>query len=149
MTDEIPTGGMSKQILDDYLAQPNLLARIATTNPDTLQPHAVPVWFGWDGESIWISSYRSTRKIYDLLKNPKCSIVIDNAEGSQTGAVILEGDAELVTEPTDFVRAQTTWVYTRYLGPEGVLAPDPQSWIASPENLLIKLTPAKIMSWHW
>jgi hypothetical protein len=37
----------------------------------------------------------------------------------------------------------------RYLGAEGVLAPDPQSWIASPENLLVKLTPSKIMSWHW
>jgi hypothetical protein len=61
----------------------------------------------------------------------------------------MEGEAELVTEPVDFVRAQTTWVYTRYLGPEGVLAADPQSWIASPENLLIKLTPAKILSWHW
>ncbi len=149
MTDEIPTGGMSKQTLDEYLAQPNLLARITTTNPDTLQPHVVPVWYGWDGQSLWISSYRSTRKICDLLKNPKISIVVDNAEGKETGAVILEGEAELVTEPVDFVRAQTTWVYTRYLGEEGVLAADPQSWIASPENLLIKLTPSKIMSWHW
>jgi PPOX class probable F420-dependent enzyme len=147
MTDEISTGGMTKQALDEFLALPHL-ARMATTNPDTLQPHAVPVWYGWDGKSIWISSYRSTRKICDLQKNPRISIVIDSAEGNQTGAVILEGEAELVTGPADFLRTQITWVYTRYLGPEGVLAPDPQSWIASPENLLIKLTPAKIMSWR-
>ena len=148
MTDEIPTGGMTKQMLDEYLALPHL-ARIATANPDTLQPHAVPVWYGWDGKSIWISSYRSTRKICDLLKNRRCSIVIDSAEGKRAGAVILEGEAELVSQPVDFVSAQTAWVYTRYLGPEGVLAPDPQSWITSPENLLIKLTPTKIMSWSW
>ncbi len=147
MTDEIPTGGMTKQFLDEYLAQPHL-ARIATTNPKTLQPHVVPVWYGWDGKSIWISSFRSTRKICELRKNPKVSIVIDNAEGDKTGGVILEGEAELVTGPAEFLRAQTTWVYTRYLGPEGVLAPDPQSWMADPENLLIKLTPTKIMSWH-
>jgi hypothetical protein len=70
-------------------------------------------------------------------------------EGKETKAVILEGEAELVTAPFELLKAKTTWVYTRYLGPEGVLAKDPQSWIADPENLLIKLTPAKIMSWGW
>jgi hypothetical protein len=55
--------------------------------------------------------------------------------------VIFEGRAELVTEPIEFVREMTTWVYTRYLGPEGVLAADPQYWIHDPENLLVKLTP--------
>ena len=147
MTDETPTGGMTKQTLNVYLAETRL-ARIATTNPNTLQPHVVPVWYGWDGKSLWISSFRSTRKISELRKNPKCSIVIDSGDGTKNEGVVMEGEAELITEPVDFVRAQTTWVYTRYLGSEGVLAPDPQSWIADPENLLIKLTPAKIISWH-
>jgi nitroimidazol reductase NimA-like FMN-containing flavoprotein (pyridoxamine 5'-phosphate oxidase superfamily) len=79
MTDETPTGGMTRQTLDEYLAQPHL-ARIATTNPETLQPHVVPVWYGWDGKSLWISSYKSTRKIADLRKNPK-SLEINNSAG--------------------------------------------------------------------
>ena len=59
----------------------------------------------------------------------------------------MEGEAELVTAPQDLLDEKTTWVYTRYLGPEGVLADDPQSWIKDPENLLIKLTPTFIKTW--
>ncbi|MBE3039730.1 MAG: pyridoxamine 5'-phosphate oxidase family protein [Chloroflexi bacterium] len=149
MTDEISTGQLNKTAIDEFLARP-LLARLATADPVTGQPHVVPLWYGWDGTSIWISSFRSTRKIRELQKNPRCSIVIDLAEeGKETKAVILEGEVELVTAPFELLKKQTTWVYTRYLGPEGVLAKDPQSWIADPENLLIKLIPAKIMSWGW
>jgi PPOX class probable F420-dependent enzyme len=129
------------------LSEP-LLARIATASPDDLQPHVVPVWFLWDGESVWISSYSSTRKIRELQGNPKCSIVIDTS-GRPDGlsAVLFEGRAELVTEPREFVREMVTRVYARYLGPEGVLAAEPQEWIHSPENLLIKLTPEKTFAW--
>jgi hypothetical protein len=95
MTDEIPTGQLNKTAIDEFLARP-LLARLATANPATGQPHVVPLWYGWDGTSIWISSFRSTRKIRELQKNPRCSIVIDMAEeGKETKAVILEGEVEL------------------------------------------------------
>ena len=141
MNFEVETGKMSPEMVKNLLSQP-ILARIATASPKTLRPHVVPVWFGWDGESLWISSFRSTRKIKNLQANPFCSIAIDTAEsGWDFQTVIFEGSAELVTEPAEFVREMTTWVYTRYLGPEGVLAPDPQSWIHDPENLLVKLTP--------
>jgi hypothetical protein len=38
-------------------------------------------------------------------------------------------------------------IYIRYLGTEGIREDQPQSWLKDPENLLIKLTPEKIMSW--
>src|SRR3990172_5342242 len=47
------------------LAQP-VLAQLATVSIKTLQPHVVPVWFYWDYESVWVSSYRSTRKVKGL-----------------------------------------------------------------------------------
>jgi hypothetical protein len=107
----------------------------------TLRPHAVPVWFGWDGESLWISSFRSTRKIKNLRLNPYCSIAIDIAQsGWDFQAMILRPCA--AGDGTPRLRPQKDHlIYTRYLGPEGVLAPDPQSWISDPENLLIKLNP--------
>jgi nitroimidazol reductase NimA-like FMN-containing flavoprotein (pyridoxamine 5'-phosphate oxidase superfamily) len=133
--------------IEALLSEP-LLARIATVSAHDLQPHVVPVWFLWDGQSVWISSYSSTRKIRELQGNPKCSIVIDTS-GRPDGlsAVLFEGRAELVTEPREFVREMVTRVYIRYLGPEGVLAAEPQEWIHSPENLLIKLTPEKTFAW--
>ena len=133
--------------IDDFLAKP-LLARMATTDPVTLQPHVVPVWYGWDGTSLWIGTFRGTRKVKDLLKNPRISVVIDvesNPEGLT--AVVMEGEAEWVNEPRALMEEKTEWVYTRYLGPEGVKAQEPQSWIKDPAAMLIKLTPTWVKSW--
>jgi PPOX class probable F420-dependent enzyme len=143
MPDENPI----KPWMSEFLTRP-LLARLATADPASGQPHVVPVWFAWDGSSVWISSYRSTRKIRDLEKNKRVSIVVDTAaENTENMAVIFEGEVELVTEPRDWLEKQISWVYEKYLGAKGVLAKDPQEWIHSPENLLINLTPKKIYSW--
>ena len=138
MSEEPLIGGKSKVIVEQFLAK-SWLARIATVDAGTGRPHVVPVWYGWDGESVWISSYSSTRKIRELKSSPYCSIVVDAAESGEGGvtAVLFEGKAELVTAPRDFLREKITWVYARYLGSEGVLAPDPQKWLDSPENILI------------
>jgi PPOX class probable F420-dependent enzyme len=132
--------------IQEFLSRP-ILARLATASP-AAQPHVVPVWFLWEDGFIWVSSYRSTRKITDLKRNPKCAIVIDieQAEG-QMAAVTIEGYAELVNTPKSETRARIERVYAKYLGPEGVLAPDPQSWLDSEENLLIKITPKRVKAW--
>ncbi|HPS42172.1 MAG TPA: pyridoxamine 5'-phosphate oxidase family protein [Anaerolineaceae bacterium] len=125
------------------------IARLATADRNG-HPHVVPVWFGWDGESIWISSFAITRKVNELMQNPWVSIAVDvGHETGQTRAVILEGRAVLVSEPRELVRQQSTWIYTRYLGEAGVLEKEPQSWIADPENLLIKLTPERAFAWSY
>jgi nitroimidazol reductase NimA-like FMN-containing flavoprotein (pyridoxamine 5'-phosphate oxidase superfamily) len=142
------SGKMSPQMIDEYLALP-LIARLATADPDSCQPHAVPVWYAWQDGAIWISSFASTRKVRVLKANPLCSIAIDSAEsGWANQAVILEGAAELVTQPRELVYSISTLIYTRYLGEQGVLEADPQSWIHDNENLLIKLTPRKIRAWY-
>ncbi|MGC9395487.1 MAG: pyridoxamine 5'-phosphate oxidase family protein [Anaerolineae bacterium] len=136
-----------KAKIDAFLAAP-LLACFATVSPETLQPHVVPVWYDWDGEVMWISSYASTRKIGELRGNPKCAIVIDVAESVDgVSAVVFEGEAELIIGPRDFVRDMALRIYARYMGPEGVLAPDPQEWANSPENLIIKVTPSFVKVW--
>lgn len=137
-----------RNFVDELLVEP-LIARMATADSSG-QPHVVPVWYAWDGECIWISSYSNTRKIGDLNNNPKISVVVDvtGAKG-ETRAVVIEGTAALIKEPRDFLREKFYWIYTRYLGEEGVLAPDPQGWIEDPHNLLIKLAPEKVFTWQF
>jgi general stress protein 26 len=136
-----------KALIEAVLAEP-VLARLATTNPKTLEPHVVPVWFMWDGTNVWISSFESTRKIRELKHNPQGAVLIESKqEGSKLTAVLLEGTVELVTQPRDLVGEVANHIYTRYLGPEGVREAEPQSWLNDPENLLIKLTPKRIISW--
>ena len=130
----------------EFLRQ-RLIGRLATASPDG-QPHIVPVWFLWEDGAVWISSYRSTRKVIDIERNRKCALVVDieNAEDGLT-AVVLEGQAELVSVPAETVKQRIERIYTKYLGPEGVLEKDPQTWLNSPENVLIRFTPTRVKSW--
>jgi len=137
-----------EQLAQTLLAEP-VLARLATANPKTLQPHVVPVWFLWDGSSLWISAFVSTRKVKDLLKNPRCAVLIEpvQSQGSPLQAILLEGAAELISEPASLVAEMSERIYAKYMGPEGVLAPEPQSWKLDPENRLVRLTPERRMTW--
>lgn len=136
-----------KTLIEGVLAEP-VLARLATTNPKTMQPHVVPVWFMWDGEFVWISSFVRTRKIRELKINPRGAVLIESKqEGGKLTAVLLEGKVDLVTGPRPVVSEIASHIYIRYLGPDGVKDPEPQSWLNDPQNLLIKLTPEKIISW--
>lgn len=129
-----------------FLARP-LLGRLATASPDG-QPHVVPVWFLFEDGFIWVSAFQSTRKVIDLERNPKCAIVIDIEQGQEAlSAVAIEGQAELIRASFQEVRQRAQRIYAKYLGPEGVLARDPQEWLDSPENLLIKITPTRVKTW--
>ncbi len=142
-----PTKNDRKELIDAVLAE-TVLARLATTNPKTMQPHVVPVWFLWDGDCVWISSFVSTRKIRELQHNPQGAVLIESKkEGGKLTAVLLEGAVEIVREPRDLVREIANRIYMRYLGPDGVLEKEPQSWLSDPENLLVKLKPKRIISW--
>ncbi|RPI87757.1 MAG: hypothetical protein EHM41_03850 [Chloroflexi bacterium] len=148
MNDDVETGEMSRPMMEALLAEP-VLARLATADPGECKPHVVPVWFSWDGESIWISSYSKTRKILNLDVNPHCSVLVDTAEsGVDFRSILFEGEAELIREPLEFLVEVTTQIYSRYLGEEGVRKERPQSWIHDPQNLLVKLTPSRIVTWY-
>lgn len=88
------------------------------------------------------------KKIEDLRRNPRCALVVDlpKAEGGIT-AVLLEGKAELLAGSRPEVRARIERLYVKHLGAQGILAKEPQEWLNSSENLLIKLTPKKVISW--
>jgi hypothetical protein len=135
-----------KELIETLLDRP-VLARLATANPKTNQPHVVPVWFLWDGECIWISAFSSTRKARDLAKNTRCSVLIEPEKAGDLQAVLFEGPAELIEQPRDLVSDISLRIYTRYMGEDGVQAAEPQSWAVDPENRLVRLAPAHIYAW--
>ena len=135
-------------VAEELLSQP-VLARIATANLETGQPHVVPLWYLWDGASIWVSGFRSTRKFRELRTNPKCAVLVEPADpkACKLQAVLFEGIAEVISSPRKLVEEMSTRIYLRYLGEEGVKATDPQSWIHDKENLVVRLTPQRIYTW--
>jgi len=151
MTETIISGKLTKEQVNAFLEAPRM-ARLATAvpakdEPGQFQPHNVPVWFYWDGQSLFISAFQSTRKAKEARRNPHIAVIIDvqdPEDGMQ--AVLMEGRSEFITEP-DVVQEMSRVIYTRYMGEEGVKAEAPQSWIVDPENAIIKLTPRKIFTW--
>ena len=138
----------NKAFIDSFLEGAHI-ARLATADREG-RPHVVPVWYAWDGESIWISSYSSTRKINNLEDNRNVSVVIDVTGGEgETKAVVFEGKAQLVKEPRNLLRDKFIWIYKRYLGEDGILEESPQEWIEDPQNLLVCLKPEKTFTWNW
>ena len=135
-----------KDWIEVLLGEP-VLARLSTANANTLQPHVVPVWFLWDGVSLWISAFSSTRKVRDLMTNPRCAILIEPKESDKLQAVLFEGKADLIDQPRPLVCDISIRIYTRYMGREGAQAPEPQSWAVDPENRLIRLTPEHVYIW--
>lgn len=129
----------------EFLSQP-LLARLGTANAETAQPHVTPVWFAWDGEALYISAFISTRKAREASANRRISVLIDT--DSPTRAVLMEGEAEVLTEPGE-VQRLSEWIYARYVG-EAEVQKDPYAlWTRDPENRIIKLRPEKAFAWKW
>ncbi len=151
MTEEIKYGRLTKSQLDAFLAHP-ILARLSTAvltkeDPRFFQPHTTPVWFLWDGQSVHISAFTSTRKVKEVRRNPYIAVLIYVPEAIDgVSAVLMEGKSEWIDD-REFVKEMSREIYTHYMGPEGVLTPDPQSWIVDPENSIIKLTPQRIYTW--
>ncbi len=131
----------------ELLKQP-VLARLGTSNPVSNQPHVVPVWFLWDGKILWISAFTSTRKVKDLVRNPRCSVLVEPADPSQSKiqAVLFEGVTKLIDEQP-FVAEMSERIYEKYMGAEGVKNSEPQSWKVDPENRIVQLAPEKVFVW--
>ncbi len=132
--------------IETLLSGEPVLARLATVNPRTMQPHVTPVWFLWDGASLWISVFISTRKAKDVARNPKVAVLIEPKQPLDLQAVLLEGPCEFIEQPRELVAAMSLKIYTRYVGGEKITDTE-RSWTVDPENRLIKLIPQHMYSW--
>jgi hypothetical protein len=65
---------------------------IATTRPDG-RPHAVPVWFVWQGGSLYFITQHDMQKAKNLARQPW--VVAHTGDGDD--AIILQGPSEIVT----------------------------------------------------
>lgn len=65
---------------------------LSTTRPDG-RPHAVPIWFTWDGHALYFATHERAQKARNLEHTPW--VVIHAGNGDDV--IILEGRAEVIT----------------------------------------------------
>jgi Pyridoxamine 5'-phosphate oxidase len=136
---------MTAAELDEFLAAERT-CRVATVGRDG-RPHVAPLWFVWDGASLWLNSVVRSQRWTDLQRDPRIAVVIDagvaydELRGAElSGAVVPVGDVPrsavrdpaLVTPELLFGR--------KYAG--GSFTPDGRhGWL--------RLTPDKVVSWDF
>lgn len=60
------------------------------------RPSTNPVWFYWDGRSIFVYSQPRSFRVHNLRRNPNVSLHLDGAAGSGSGGVyIIDGVASI------------------------------------------------------
>lgn len=85
---------------------------LATRWPDG-RPHLMPVWGVWDDDAWWCSSGSASRKVRNLMEDPRCTLSTDNA----WEPVVVEGTASTVTDlaaRTRFITLLNTKYATSY-----------------------------------
>jgi PPOX class probable F420-dependent enzyme len=95
-----PEVNMSKDEID-YFLDGRLIARFSTIGKDGY-PHVAPVWYYWDGASIFFDLGVNRVNTRNLRRDPRCSAVIDIDQRPVTGmkdnfarAVLITGTAEM------------------------------------------------------
>lgn len=78
----------------DRRLRENIIIWLTSVRPDG-RPHAVAVWFLWDGHSFLIFSRPQNQKITNIGHDPRVLLIVDD---SHQGAdpLVIEGDATLL-----------------------------------------------------
>ena len=112
---------------------------ISTTRPDG-RPHAVPVWYLWDGRSVYFISGRSLQKSKNLAR--QSWIVVHAGDGDDV--IILEGPAEIVTDRVELERVDAAY-RAKYVDPGS----GAQATIFEPEADLYRVNVRHVMAWEY
>lgn len=112
---------------------------ISTTRPNG-RPHAVPVWYTWDGRNLYFMSARSLQKSKNLRRQPW--IVVHAGDGDDV--IILEGKVEIVTDPAELQNVELAY-RTKYVDPGS----GAQATIFEPEADVYRVNVKRIMAWEY
>ncbi|WP_086729776.1 pyridoxamine 5'-phosphate oxidase family protein [Streptomyces carpinensis] len=132
--------------LDEFLTTQRT-CRVATASPGGL-PHVSPLWFAWDGTSLWLYSVVRSRRWADLRRDPRVAVVVDTGEEyDRLRGVELSGTAQFVGEvprtgePCAELDVPETLFARKNFGLEEMPHDGRHAWV--------RLTPERIVSWDF
>lgn len=112
---------------------------ISTTRPDG-RPHAVPVWYIWDGHNLYFISGRSLQKSRNLEHQPWS--VAHAGDGDDV--IILDGPVEIVTDREELEKIDAAY-RAKYVDPGS----GAQATIFEPGADLYRINVRYVMAWEY
>jgi PPOX class probable F420-dependent enzyme len=136
---------MTDEERDAFLAETRT-CRVASLGRDGA-PHVTPLWFAWDGSSLWLTSIVKSQRWTDIRRDNRVSVIVDaGVEFTELHGVELRGVAEVVGEvprtgePVPALVTPERIFADKYAG--GQMHHDGRhAWL--------RLTPEKIVSWDF
>jgi PPOX class probable F420-dependent enzyme len=132
---------MSEQDRRAFLGAGTRTAKLAVSRGDGL-PHVVPVWFVLDGDIMVFTTGEQTVKGRALRRDPRVSMCVDD-ETPPFSFVMIEGVAT-ISRDHDELLEWATRIGARYMGADR--AEEFGRRNAVPEELLVRVTPTKIVA---
>jgi hypothetical protein len=137
---------MTAAEVDEFLATERT-CRVATAGADG-RPHVAPLWFVWDGQSLWLSSLVRSQRWTDLMRDSRVAVVVDaGVEYSQlrgvelSGAVAPVGDTPRAAGPDPSLAEPERLFAAKYTRGVPVPPDGRHGWL--------RLTPQKLVSWDF
>ena len=120
--------------------------RVATNG--TNGPHATPLWYLWDGSTMWLTSLAPSQRWTDLMADPRIAAVVDAGHDDYTqlrgvelrGSVEVVGEVPRTGEPHPALERVEQAFADRYFGGH-VVIDGRHAWL--------RLRPEKITSWDF
>jgi PPOX class probable F420-dependent enzyme len=135
--------------MTDVMQQEEVTRRLAgepigwlTTVNASGQPQSSPVWFVWDGSSLWLRSQPGAGKVRNIEANPGVSFHLAD-DGHGGNVVTIEGRASLDADPGDLMDA---YLAKYEAAIRGALQTTPEQ-LAADFSTTIRITPARARAW--
>jgi PPOX class probable F420-dependent enzyme len=118
-----------------------LVAVLATIGPEGV-PHVTPLWFADDGDSIVMATGSGSRKVENLRRDPRASLVLhDSQPGCDVCGASIEGRLEVVEGEQAAPLVER--VHGRYVESD---APEVVEFLAS-DDVALRLLPEHAWTW--
>ena len=104
------------------------------------RPDAVPVWFWWDGTSVYFTTKADSRKARNI--GATRAVVLHNGDGADP--ILLKGDAELVTDRAELDRLDAAY-RAKYVDPHS----GAEASIFVEGDVAFRVRPRFVSSWAY
>ncbi len=124
-----------------FLQQPRL-AHLATVGAHAI-PHVIPVWYQLANGAFYFTTVTTRRTARHLLRDPRATFVVDDAEPEGRQGIEIECIVEFVPDEAERVARELA---LRYLGPmDGPVYA--AGMIATPGRSAFRAEPRRVRSW--
>ena len=106
---------MTKERAMEFLQEGTRTGNVATVRADG-RPHVVPVWFIVEDENVLFTTWHTSIKAQNLIRDGRAAMSVDLAEPPYA-YLLLEGPVTLVDDPEESLRVATA-AAARYMGPD-------------------------------